>query len=189
MALLWALPAQADGDLRAVLQQVREQLKQDQLEIRDLRNELAEVRKRGDTPALIPRAGLPPREARNVVVTHQPGNLPGRSVGPPGTASGVGTPGAPQPEPAAAISSAHRTIKVSLSGQVDRALLYGDDGKSNAFRNVDNIISSTRFRMVGEGRVSPETTWATNLEREIRPNLSNNQPLVQTQPQAAGNVF
>jgi len=65
---------------------------------------------------------------------------------------GVGTPGAPQPEPAAPISSARDTIKVSLSGQVDRALLYGDDGKSNAVRNVDNIISSTRFRLVGEGR-------------------------------------
>jgi porin-like protein len=189
MALLWAAPALADEDLRAVLQQVREQLKQDKLEIRALRSELAEVRKRVDKSAPLPPPGVPPREARNVVVTQQPGNLPGRSVGPPGTASGVGTPGAPQPEPAAPISSARDTIKVSLSGQVDRALLYGDDGKSNAFRNVDNIISSTRFRLVGEGRVTPETTLGTNLEMEIRPNLSNQQTITQNLPQAAGNVF
>src|SRR4029077_15830838 len=77
---------------------------------------------------------------------------------------------------------------VSLSGQVDRALIYGDDGKSNAFRNVDNIISSTRFRFVGEGRVTPETTLGTNLEMEIRANPSNSTTLVQNAPQAAANV-
>src|SRR5947209_5960494 len=189
MAALWALPAQADEGLREVLQQVRQQLKEDQLEIRALRSELAEVRNRVDRGAPLPPPGVPPREARSVVVTQQPGNLPGRSVGPPGTASGVGTPGAPQPEPAAPICSARDTIKVSLSGQVDRALLYGDDGKSNAVRNVDNIISSTRFRLVGEGRVSPETTLGTNLEMEIRPNLSSQQTLTQNLPQAAGNAF
>ena len=77
---------------------------------------------------------------------------------------GCGRAGAPQPEPAAPISSARDTIKVSLSGQVDRAPLYCDDGKSNAIRNVDDIVSSARFRLVGEGRVTSETTLGTNLE-------------------------
>jgi hypothetical protein len=187
--LLSISAARADDDLRAVLQQVREQLKQDQLEIKALKGELAAVRKQIEKPPVVAAAGVPPPTARNVVVTQQPGNLPGRSVGPPGTASGVGTPGAPMPEPAAPISSARDTIKVSLSGQVDRALLRGDDGKSNAIRNVDNIISSTRFRLVGEGRVDPETTLGTNLEMEIRPNLSNQQTITQATPQAAANVF
>jgi len=189
-SLLLSLPAQAADKLDVVLlQQLREQLKEDQIAIRALKGELAEVRKRLDKTAAIAPPGVPPPDARNVIVTQQPGNLPGRSVGPPGTASGVGTPGAPQPEPAAPISSARDRIKVSLSGQVDRALLYGDDGKSNAFRNVDNIISSTRFRLVGEGRITPETTLGTNLEMEIRPNLSNQQTITQNLPQAAANVF
>ena len=89
--LLVTLPAQAASKLDAVLEQVREQLKEDQLEIKALKGELAAVRKRLDqTPAILP-PGVPPRDARTVVVTQQPGNLPGRSVGPPGTASGVGT--------------------------------------------------------------------------------------------------
>src|SRR6202023_285563 len=85
--------------------------------------------------------GVPPPNARNVVVTQQPGNLPGRSVGPPNTATGVGPPGGPQPVAAAPISSGGDKVRLSLSGQVDRALLYGNDGKSSALRHVDNIIS------------------------------------------------
>src|SRR5438067_11455783 len=187
-SLLLSLPAQAEK-LDTVLQQVRAQLEQDQRQIDALRRQIDQLQKRVEQVPVIPPPGVPPRDALNVVVTQQPGNLPGRSVGPPNTASGVGTPGAPQPEPAAPISSARDRIKVSLSGQVDRALLYGDDGKSNALRNVDNIISSTRLRPVGEGRVTPETTLGTNLEMEIRPNLSNQQTITQNLPQAAGNVF
>jgi hypothetical protein len=92
------LPAQAAEDLGAVLQQMRARLEEDQLQVAALKHQLDGLQKRLEQ---IPAAGVPPRDARNVVVTQQPGNLPGRSVGPPNTASGVGTPGAPQPEPAA----------------------------------------------------------------------------------------
>jgi hypothetical protein len=188
-SLLWALPAEAAENVTTLLRQLGARLDQDQVEIDALKRQIDDLQTRLGQNAAAPAHGVPARDARNVVVTQQPGNLPGRSVGPPNTAAGVGTPGAPQPEAAAPISSARDTIKVSLSGQVDRALLYGNDGKSNAIRNVDNIISSTRFRLVGEGRVAPETTLGTNLEMELRPNLSNQQTITQNLPQAAGNVF
>src|SRR6202041_1437499 len=87
------------------------------------------------------------------------------------------------------ISSGGDKVKLSLSGQVDRALLYGNDGRSSALRNVDNIISSTRFRLLGEARpFADSTTVGINLEMEIRPNLSNQQTIEQSLPQAAGNV-
>src|SRR5712672_2444840 len=187
--LLLSLPAQAAENVTTLLRQLGARLDQDQVQIDGLKRQVDELRRQLGQSAVMPPPGVPAPDTRNVVVTQQPGNLPGRSVGPPNTASGIGTPGAPPVEPAAPISSARDKIKVSLSGQVDRALLYGSDGKSNAVRNVDNIISSTRFRLVGEGRVSPETTLGTNLEMEIRPNLSNNTTLVQNQPQAAANVF
>lgn len=188
-SLLWALPAQAAENLGTLLQQMHAQLEQDQLQIDALKRQLDQLQKRVDQTPVVPPPGAPPGNAVGVLVTQQPGNLPGRSVGPPNTATGVGTPGAPQPIAAAPISSAADRIKVSLSGQVDRALLYGNDGKSNAIRNVDNIISSTRFRLVGEGRFDPETTLGTNIEMELRPNLSNQQTITQNLPQAAGNVF
>ena len=187
--LLWAVPAQAADSVNAVLQQMRAQLDQDQQQIDALKRQIDRLQKRVEQTPVAPPAGPPQPNAVSVLVTQQPGNLPGRSVGPPNTATGVGTPGAPQPVAAAPISSAADKVKVSLSGQVDRALLYGDDGKSNAVRNVDNIISSTRFRLLGEGRFDPETTLGTNLEMELRPNLSNQQTITQNLPQAAGNVF
>ena len=82
----------------------------------------------------------------------------------PSAGDGCGGAGAPQPEPAAPISSARDTIEVSLSGQVDRALLYCDDRKSNVIRNVDDIVSPHGSFLVGEGGVTSETTLGTKLE-------------------------
>lgn len=187
-SICWSLPALADDDTTALLKQLRVQLQQSQQQIQALQKQVNELAKKvRQVPDVA--AGVPSPDARNIVVTQQPGNLPGRSVGPPNTATGVGPPGAPQPVAAAPISSGGDKVKLSLSGQVDRALLYGDDGKSSAIRNVDNIISSTRFRLLGEARpFADSTTVGTNLEMEIRPNLSNQQTIEQSLPQAAGNV-
>ena len=200
--LLWALPVHAADDVTSLLGKVKKQLEQSQRqmeqsqrqleqsqkEIKALKQQVEALTKRVEQTPVVPAPGVPAPDAQNVVVTQQPGNLPGRTVGPPTTATGVGTPGAPQPVAAAPISSGGDKIKVSFSGQVDRAEIYGNDGISNNFRNVDNIISSTRFRLVGEGRVNPETTLGTNLEMEIRANPSNATTLVQNAPQAAANV-
>jgi len=162
---------------------------QSQKEITALKQQVEVLTKRVEQTPVAPAPGVVPApDAKDVVVMQQPGNLPGRTVGPPTTATGVGTPGAPQPVAAAPVSSGGDKIKLSLSGQIDRAEIYGDDGISNNFRNVDNIISSTRFRFVGEGRVTPETTLGTNLEMEIRANPSNSTTLLQNAPQAAANV-
>jgi hypothetical protein len=188
VTLLWAAPAQAADRVEALLLQLRQQLEQDQRQIQGLTRRVDELSKRVAQTPVIPPRGVPDPAARDVIVMQQPGNLPGRTVGPPNTAGGVGPPGAPQPVPAAPISSGADKIRVSLSGQVDRAILYGNDGKSSNFRNVDNINSSTRFRILGEGRVAPDTTLGTNLEMELRQNPSSTTTLVQNQPQAAGAV-
>jgi len=185
----WAVPAEAAESVTTLLQQMRTQLELDQRQINALKHQIDRLQKRVDRTPVVPPAGVPPADAVGVLVTQQPGNLPGRTVGPPLTATGVGTPGAPPPVAAAPISSGADKVRVSLSGQVDRALLFGDDGKNTGLRNVDNIISSTRFRLLGEARFNPETTLGTNFEMELRPNLSNQQTLTQNLPQAAGNVF
>ena len=188
-SICWSLPALADDDTAALLQQLRLQLQQSQQQIQVLQKQVNALAKKVQQVPVVGAPGVPSPDAQNVVVTQQPGNLPGRSVGPPNTATGVGAPGGPQPVAAAPISSGGDKIRLSLSGQIDRALLYGNDGKSSALRNVDNIISSTRFRLLGEARpFADSTTVGTNLEMEIRPNLSSQQTIEQSLPQAAGNV-
>jgi len=202
--LLWAIPVHATDDVTSLLGQVKKQLEQSQRqmeqsqrqleqsqkEIKALKRQVEVLTKRVEqTPAAPAPGAVPAPDAKNVVVMQQPGNLPGRSVGPPTTATGVGPPGAPQPVAAAPVSSGGDKIKISLSGQVDRSEVYGDDGISKNFRNVDNNTSSTRFRIVGEGRANPETTLGTNLEMEVRANPSSTTTLVQNAPQAAANVF
>ena len=202
--LLWALPVHAADEVTSLLGQVKKQLEQSQRqveqsqrqleksqkEIKALKQQVEILTKRVEQTPVLPAPGaVPAPDAKNVVVMQQPGNLPGRSVGPPTTATGVGPPGAPQPVAAAPVSSGGDKIKISLSGQVDRSEVYGDDGISKNFRNVDNNTSSTRFRIVGEGRANPETTLGTNLEMEVRANPSSTTTLVQNAPQAAANVF
>jgi hypothetical protein len=90
--------------------------------------------------------------------------------------------------PAAAITSGGSRVALSLSGQVNRALLYGNDGHNSNLRQVDNNNSSTRFRIVGEARPIVDTVAGMNLEMEVRPNSSVNQTLTQNLPQPASAV-
>src|SRR5258708_4150858 len=133
-------------------------------------------------PEGVPRARMP-------MLPPEMANLPGRSVLSPYTAAGSGAPGPSPVTPAAAMSSGGNRVMLSLSGQVDRALLYGDDGHSSNLRQVDNNNSSTRFRIVGEAAPFADNTVAgINLETEIRPNSSATQTLTQNLPQPASAV-
>jgi len=89
---------------------------------------------------------------------------------------------------AAPVAAGSDKIQISLTGQVNRAIIYGSDGKSSNFPNVDNSISSTRFRLLGVGQVTPETSVGTNIEMELRQNPSSTTTLLQNQPQPAGSV-
>jgi hypothetical protein len=139
---------------------------------------LAEEPKPMELPPVAAAPMLPP----------QMQNLPGRSVTPPYTGTGPGAPGPYIVTPAAAVSSGGNRVALSLSGQVNRALLYGNDGHDSKLRQVDNNNSSTRFRIVGEAKPFDEVVAGMNLELEVRPNSSANQTLTQNLPQPASAV-
>src|SRR6266851_5842803 len=129
---------------------------------------------------------VPPTEAPRL--PPEMANLPGRSVLPPYTATGPGVPGPAPVTPAAPMTSGGNRVTLSLSGQIDRALLYGDDVVNSKLRQVDNNNSSTRIRIVGEARPLEETVAGINLETEIRPNSSAFTTLTQNLPQPASAV-
>jgi hypothetical protein len=131
-----------------------------------------------------PEAGAPPH-ARMPRLPPRMFNLPGRSAVAPYTASGPGVPGVSPDTPATPVSGGGNRVTLSLSGQIDRALLWGDDGKNSNLRQVDNNNSSTRFRIVGEAEPIAGTVAGMNLETEIKPNSSGNTTLTQDLPQPA----
>lgn len=64
-------------------------------------------------------------------------------------------------------------IKLKVSGQVNRALLFTDDGNTTEDFFVDNDNSSTRFRFTGSGDVDSDTKVGFNFEVELQSNPSN----------------
>ena len=68
------------------------------------------------------------------------------------------------------------TDKASLSlyGQVDRAILYANDGDEDYLFHVDNDHSSTRIGLNAKSLGSEKLTVGANFEVEIQSNTSNN---------------
>lgn len=130
-------------------------------------------------PVVFTAPGTPPTfDQTNVAVQQSPGNVPGRSGYPPELSNGVNPALGTAPFAAVVgtnpVGAGNPTVKLSLSGQVDREEVYGNDGRAGEFRNLDNNISSTRFRFQGESWINSQTSAGANIELEIRPNSSSN---------------
>jgi len=74
---------------------------------------------------------------------------------------------------AAAASAQAQGIEVKLSGQVNRGLLFVDDGVQSDSFHVDNDNSSTRFRFSGTGEVTPGLNAGLIFEVEYQSSPSN----------------
>ena len=200
-----AWPAHADdastaAEIAALRRELRELAVRDQKQIGELQRQVRALASKHTTtaranaiapegPPPAPRLPAPaPAPPPAIAVLESPGNLPGRSTQPPYTGLGPNPPGAAAITPASPVSSGANNVVLSISGQVNRALLFGDDGLQAKLRQVDNNNSSTRFRIVGEARPIDDTVAGMNLEVEIRANSSANQTLTQNQPQAASAV-
>ena len=70
------------------------------------------------------------------------------------------------------VTSGSETIKLAISGQINRAMNIADDGDRTKAYFVDNDTSNTRVRFVGTGQVSDATTLGTTLEIAFSPNNS-----------------
>jgi predicted porin len=72
------------------------------------------------------------------------------------------------------VTSGQDRIKLSISGQVNRAVNVAGDGDKTKVYHVDNDNSSTRVRFVGTGQVTDDFSIGTNIEVEMQSNDSAN---------------
>lgn len=71
---------------------------------------------------------------------------------------------------ARAVSSGSDNIKLELSGQVNRGVLFVDNGSSEEVFHVDNDNSSTRVRFIGSGRLDEDISVGTQVEVQFESN-------------------
>jgi hypothetical protein len=74
---------------------------------------------------------------------------------------------------ACAASAQAQGIEVKLSGQVNRGVMFVDDGLQSEAFHVDNDNSSTRFRFQGTGEVTPGLKAGLIFEVEYQSSPSN----------------
>jgi hypothetical protein len=65
----------------------------------------------------------------------------------------------------------NRKVKLTVSGQVNETLLFWDDGEESNAYVVTNENSRTRFRFVGDAKISPE--WSTGYLLEMGVRIAN----------------
>ena len=71
------------------------------------------------------------------------------------------------------IKSGSDKVDVELYGQVNRAVLYADDGNESQFFHVDNDNSSTRVGLTGKIKATETVTVGSSFEVEWQENASN----------------
>ncbi len=87
------------------------------------------------------------------------------------TVFGLGTANAADPlVPPPAPAPNANTIKLKVSGQVNRAVLYADNDENDEFFFVDNDNSGTRFRFVASGRLNDDVTAGATIELQFESN-------------------
>lgn len=68
------------------------------------------------------------------------------------------------------VISGKQGVKLTVSGQVNRGLLYVDNGDSDDIFHVDNDNSSTRVRFIGTGDLTDDITVGSQIEVQFESN-------------------
>jgi Skp family chaperone for outer membrane proteins len=71
------------------------------------------------------------------------------------------------------VSSSAGNIKLSISGQVNRAVNVADDGKNTDAYFVDNDASNSRVRFIGTAKATDDLTIGSRIEVAFAPNDSS----------------
>ena len=74
--------------------------------------------------------------------------------------------------PAKMVKSGKDKVSLSVSGQVNRMLLYASDGRDSRVFHADNDQSSTRVRFKGKAKLDDEWSASATFEAELESNSS-----------------
>jgi predicted porin len=84
------------------------------------------------------------------------------------------------------VSSGNDRIKLTLSGQLNRAVNVVSDGAGTDVYPVDNDASNSRIRFVGSAAINDDLTLGTRLELSVAPDESSR---VSQKTQSSGDYF
>src|SRR5688500_7406715 len=79
----------------------------------------------------------------------------------------------------------NRKVSLTVSGHVNEAVLWFDDGFESNVYQVTNLVSQTRFRFVGEAKVSAD--WSAGYLLEVGVNGARSDGVDQFNDDAAAN--
>lgn len=65
---------------------------------------------------------------------------------------------------ATTVRKGNRRVSLTLSGQVNRSLMYWNDGDQHDIYSVDNAIANSRFRMTGNAKLGTDVTVGFYME-------------------------
>jgi hypothetical protein len=153
-APLSSVSAQEAVDAR--IQALERQMEEMRRSMQSMEAELEALRK-APPPEIVTTPAVPPEEQPSVV----------RDQSPQETITT--TEQATEP----VVSSSQPQVKVSLSGQVNRAINFANDGDSTKAYYVDNDVSNSRFRVLGLANYSEDVRFGGLLEVAFSPNNSS----------------
>jgi len=90
------------------------------------------------------------------------------------------------PVPTATVTSGGDQVKLSISGQINRAVNVVNDGYSTNVYQVDNDASNSRVRLIGTAKMTGDLTLGGRLEVAVAPDESS---MVSQSNQAPGDFF
>jgi hypothetical protein len=68
---------------------------------------------------------------------------------------------------ATTVRKGNRRVSLTLSGQVNRSILYWNDSFDQDIYSVDNAISNSRFRLTGTGKIDADLTAGFYVEMDM----------------------
>jgi hypothetical protein len=73
---------------------------------------------------------------------------------------------------ATTVRKGNKVMSLTLSGHVNRQVMWYDDGSMTGVRSGDNIMSHSRFRLLGNAKVAPE--WSIGYYQEFEFSTGSN---------------